>query len=78
MEKQHHIEVLRIMKKHSTVRINENKSGVFVNLSFLPKETLDEIETYVNYIDMQQNSLDEAEMEKEKVKANWGLGAPSL
>jgi hypothetical protein len=69
MEKQHHIEVLRIMKKNVGVKLNENKSGVFVNLSFLPKETIDEIEAYVNYIDMQETSLNEGEIEKEKVKA---------
>jgi len=69
MDKQHHVEVLRIMKKNVNVRLNENKSGVFVNLSFLPSETIDEIEKYVNYIDMQQTNLDQGEMEKEKVKA---------
>lgn len=73
MEKQHHVEVLRIMKKYTSVRLNENKSGVFVNLSFLPKEALDEIETYVNYIDIQQSNLDEGELEKEKARVNWGL-----
>ena len=70
MEKQHHVEVLRIMKKNVGVKLNENKSGVFVNLSFLPKEIIDEIEAYVNYIDMQETSLNEGEIEKEKVKAD--------
>lgn len=69
MDKQHHIEVLRIMKKYPAIKLNENKSGVFVNLSFLPAETIEEIEAYLNYIDMQQVNLNEGEIEKEKVKA---------
>lgn len=69
MEKHVQIEILRIMKKNPNVKLNENKSGVFINLSFLPNETLQELEAYLNYVDMQQDALQETETQKEKFKA---------
>lgn len=69
MDKHVQIEILRIMKKNPSVKLNENKSGVFINLSFLPNETLQELEAYLNYVDMQQDTLQETETQKEKFKA---------
>ena len=40
MTKNHQIEILKIMTKNVAVKINENKSGVFVNLSFLRNSQL--------------------------------------
>ena len=53
MDKNHHIEILKILKKNG-VKLNENKSGVFVNLSFLSKEIIDEINTYLLYVNDQE------------------------
>jgi hypothetical protein len=39
LSKMHHIEILKIIKKNKSVKINENKSGVYINLTFLPKES---------------------------------------
>ena len=39
MKKYHQIEILKILTKHQS-KINENKSGCYVNLTFLPKETV--------------------------------------
>ena len=47
MSKKHHIEILKILKMNANVKLNENKSGVFVNLSFLPHDTIDEIQNYL-------------------------------
>ena len=42
MNKFHQIEILKILSKN-LCKINENKSGVYINLSFLSKEIIDEI-----------------------------------
>ena len=68
MSKNHQIEILKILKKHQDVKINENKSGVFVNLTFLPENTLNEIREYLNYVHDQENSLSEFESQKKEFK----------
>jgi hypothetical protein len=68
MSKNHHIEILKILKKNANVKLNENKSGVYVNLSFLPKDSITEIENYLNYIELQETSLVTLENQKEEFK----------
>jgi len=70
MDKNHHIEILKILKKNG-VKLNENKSGVFVNLSFLSKEIIDEINTYLLYVNDQEHILTEFETQKEEFKNNF-------
>jgi hypothetical protein len=64
LSKNHHIEILKIIKNTPSIKINENKSGVYINLTFLPRETLDNIQNYLNYISNQEQMLDIAEKEK--------------
>lgn len=52
-----HIEVLKIIKKNKAIKINENKNGVYINMSYLPKKTINELETYIKYIDDQSAIL---------------------
>jgi hypothetical protein len=68
MTKNHQIEILKILKQNHSVKINENKSGVFVNLTFLPEKTLLEIRDYLNYVHDQEKSLSELESQKKKYK----------
>jgi hypothetical protein len=68
MSKNHHIEILKILKKNGNVKLNENKSGVYVNLSFLPKDLVNELENYLNYIEDQETSLVTLENQKEEFK----------
>jgi hypothetical protein len=64
MDKKHHIEVLKILKKNPAIKLNENKNGVFVNLSFLPKQAIEDLEKYIHYIDDQESSLLTVEYQK--------------
>jgi len=57
MTKLQHIEALKIIKKNKTIKINENKNGVYINMSYLPKKTIHELETYIKYIDDQSAIL---------------------
>lgn len=68
MNKTHHIEILKLLKQTPSIKLNENKSGVFVNLSFLPQSTLDELFKYVNYINIQENSILELETQTNEFK----------
>ena len=67
MSKYHQIEILKILSKKLS-KINENKSGCYINMSFLPDDTLKEIEEYVDYIKDQEESLETMEYQKEEFK----------
>ena len=67
MNKFHQIEILKILSTH-LCKINENKSGVYVNLSFLNQETIDELLKYIEYTNEQENSLITMEYQKEEFK----------
>jgi hypothetical protein len=71
ISKIHHIEILKILKKNGNVKLNENKSGVYVNLSFLPKDTISDLENYLNYIEDQEMSLIILENQKEEFKNSF-------
>jgi hypothetical protein len=70
MDKYHQVEILKILSKNSS-KINENKSGVYVNLSFLSKQTLDELKEYIDYIHDQEESLVTMEYQKEEFKNSF-------
>uniref|UniRef100_A0A6C0HHK9 NET domain-containing protein n=1 Tax=viral metagenome TaxID=1070528 RepID=A0A6C0HHK9_9ZZZZ len=64
LNKQHHIEILKILKKNNTVTLNENKSGVYVNLTLLPEQSITDISNYVKYIEEQEATLSSLETQK--------------
>jgi hypothetical protein len=68
MDKIHHIEILKILKKSAAIKLNENKSGIFVNLSFLSTTILDEIKKYIHYINVQETSISHLETQCDNFK----------
>jgi len=60
----HQIEVLRILYSKNT-QINENKNGVFVNISRLNNELIQELYDYMKYVINQENHLNEIEQQKQ-------------
>jgi len=68
MDKIHHIEILKILTKYNKIKLNENKSGVFVNMSFLPVYILEEINKYIEYVNEQEQYIHVVEEEQEKLK----------
>ncbi len=64
MSKINQLEILNILKRNVGIKINENKSGVYINLSLLPSETIDEIVFYLNYILEQELSINKIETQK--------------
>lgn len=71
MNKFNQVEVLRIMNKHKTVTLNENKYGIHINLSELKNDVLDEISLYVKYVNTQENMLDFVEQQKEDYRNTY-------
>ena len=67
MNKYNQIEVLKILSKN-LCKINENKSGVYINLSFLSKETVDELIEYIEYTKQQEDSINTMEYQKDEFK----------
>ena len=68
MNKNNQIEVLKILKTNQVIKLNENKSGVFVNLSFLPKDLLLELNKYINYVNDQESVINTIETQKQEFK----------
>jgi hypothetical protein len=71
MPKNQHIEVLKILNSYPNVKLNENKSGVFVNLSFLPQEALESVMKYVQYVEEQEKSLNMVENQKSNFRKTF-------
>ena len=67
LNKHHQIEILKILNK-SECKLNENKSGVYVNISFLPEDIIGQLEKYLDYIKDQEDSLVPIEYQKEEFK----------
>ena len=67
MTKINQVEILKILLKHN-VKINENKSGIFVNMSFLDKTTIEDIKVYLDYVKEQESTLQSLETKKEVFK----------
>jgi hypothetical protein len=71
MSKTQHIEILKIINKHPMVKLNENKSGVFINLTFLTENLLNEIDQYLIYTKEKESMLDPVEKEKNEFKNTY-------
>jgi hypothetical protein len=69
MPKFNHVEILKILKKHDSVTLNENKYGTLINLTGINREIFDELNTYINYVNTQEKSLNEMEKQKENYKS---------
>lgn len=66
----HQIEILKILKDND-VEINENKNGVFINLTYVDSSILDKIHKYLSYVNKQEDQLNEIEEEKQKLASSF-------
>lgn len=67
MNKYDQLEILKILSRN-LCKLNENKSGVFVNLTLLPHPVLMEIKEYIHYIKDQEDRLNTLECKKTEFK----------
>jgi hypothetical protein len=67
LDKYHQVEILKILVENGA-KTNENKSGIFVNITLLDGAILQKIMKYLEYVRAQNLSLDTLENEKNKYK----------
>ena len=68
LETKEHIVIGTILRKYPSVKLNENKCGVMVNLATVPDEAIQEIEKYLSYINTQQTVLNKIESQTNEYK----------
>jgi hypothetical protein len=66
----HQVELLRIFKENN-VCITENKNGIFINLTYVDSNILDKVYKYLNYVNKQEDQLNEIEEEKQKIASSF-------
>jgi len=71
MDPKEHIVIGTILRKYQTVKLNENKSGLMINMNTVPIEALNEIRTYLDYIRTQNNVLQKIEEETKELKKGF-------
>lgn len=64
------LEILKIFIKHN-ININENKSGIFINLSTMKPEVIDDIKQYLEHINIQENTLLTRESKQEEYSKQY-------
>lgn len=65
LDKHHQVEILKILSRN-LCKLNENKSGVYVNMSFLDDKIIEEIQDYLRYMKEQEENLITTEYQKKE------------
>ena len=68
MSKCYQIEILNLLNNESSVMISENNNGTFINLTNLDITIINKLESYIQYVNKQQNQLLDVENEKTNIK----------
>ena len=76
MGKIQHLEILKILKKYPAVKLNENRNGVYINVSYLPDEVIEELQKFLDYMKEQESNLELIESQKEEYKST--INQPQL
>jgi hypothetical protein len=69
MSKYHQVEILKLLVNNNC-KLNENKSGVFINLSFISENVIMELNKYIKYTQDQELYLITTEYQKEEFKSS--------
>ena len=70
LPKVHHKDVARIFIENN-ITYDENKNGIFINLSTVPQEVLEKIARFISYVDLQQETIDLGETERKDIKTQF-------
>ena len=54
LSKFHQVEILKILKSDDSITINENKNGIFINMTSLKDLTITQLEDYLKYVNKQE------------------------
>ena len=70
MDKIHQLHVLKIFKKYD-IDFTENSNVIFVNMTILSEAIINEITSYISYVNLQQKQLNKVEQDKERYKKEF-------
>ena len=70
LHKNNQIDILRLHVKND-VFINENKNGVFINLTDLSNDIISDMEKYIDYVSEQKIDLDYIEKQKDVLENKY-------
>jgi hypothetical protein len=68
MTKVQHIELARILIHTHKVNYDENKNGLFINMTELSSTAIDHIKKFLQYIELQEESISNVEREMNGLK----------
>lgn len=67
LDKENHIEIMRIFEKHH-ITYSENNNGIFINMNDLSPIALNEVDKYIQYLEIQKNTIDVIEQKKNTIE----------
>lgn len=71
MTKFNQIQILKIIANYDTSVINENRNGIYINLSEVHEDVLSKLVVYLNYLESQESTLDAVEKQKGELKNTY-------
>jgi hypothetical protein len=71
LTKHHQIEVLRLLSKNPTIKMNENNNGVFINLTEQDDIVMKQLEDFLKYVEIQQTHLHDIEDKQEQLEQDF-------
>lgn len=71
LSKFHQIEILKILKSDPNSTLNENKNGIFVNMTQLSDNIISNIYNYLEYVSKQEEQLNDVEDKKDELSSTY-------
>tara|TARA_B110000483_G_scaffold243668_1_gene335176 strand:+ start:7062 stop:7358 length:297 start_codon:yes stop_codon:yes gene_type:complete len=71
LSKFHQVEILKILKSDETITINENKNGIFINMTSLKDSIIAELGNYLKYVNKQEKQLNDIEVQKDELSNTY-------
>tara|TARA_B100001094_G_scaffold279405_1_gene289546 strand:+ start:142 stop:468 length:327 start_codon:yes stop_codon:yes gene_type:complete len=70
MDAVHHPKILDILKTNN-IHISSNRNGCFINMNLFTDKILSELNSFINYINIQEKTLGAVESAKKNLKVEY-------
>lgn len=70
LQKEKHIDIFKIFKDKD-IPFSENKNGIFINLTNIPNNVIEEVKKHIHYLENQENMINEMEIQKNEYKKSF-------
>ena len=68
--KEEHIHLLKIIIQNDAASLSENSNGTFVQMDEVSKETIDQMNKYIDYVLLKECDIKKMEEAKDRLKNN--------